>query len=99
MASEEYIKTINGYLREIGKAMDKTNQYPKLLTEKEKSKLLKKSERLMTELLENNLGGYSGKNRPFWIMSAFKEVIEEFSERDVGLSWSFNDLKKHPDHK
>ena len=77
---------------------DKQKLYPKLLSEDERASLQKRAEYLLSDLLENNLGGYSGINRPFFIMAAFKEVIEEFTERDVGREWSLNALKAHPEH-
>lgn len=66
---------------------------PELLTEDERARLLKKAEYLWEDLQKNNLGGYSGINRPFHILNQFKEVIEEFGNRDVGLHWSRDDLE------
>lgn len=82
------IKYLRSMKRESG-----DRAYPRLLSEDEKKALLKKSEDLLNDLMGNKLGGYEGINRPFWIMSAFKEVIEEYGNRDVGLTWSYNDLK------
>ena len=69
-------------------------EYPKLLSDEEKKDLLKKAEDLWAALQENKLGGFSGINRPFLILNEFKEVIEQFGARDVGLTWSINDLQK-----
>jgi hypothetical protein len=44
------------------------------------------------DLQADNLGGFSGINRPFWILYKFKTVIETFGRRDVGLSWSNDQL-------
>lgn len=65
---------------------------PILLTKDEGSALLLKSERLWKNLRENDLGGFADGNRPFYILWAFEEVIEEFGNRDVGLTWSKNQL-------
>ena len=72
--------------------------YPKKLKQEEQNALLEKAEHLLSELLENNIGGFSGVNRPYFILNSFKEVIEEYGARDVGLNWSHNDLMAHPDH-
>ena len=56
--------------------------------------LLKRAENLWGSLQNNDLGGYSGINRPFWIVSVFREIIEEFGNRDTGYTWSQDDLKK-----
>lgn len=72
--------------------------YPDLLSDKERELLLKKSELLFKDLMENQLGGYSDGNRPFFIMHVFKEVIEEYGRRDVGLKWSRDDLENHSKH-
>lgn len=71
--------------------------YPELLTDDEKKLMLSRAEHLWTALQSNDLGGYSGINRPFYILFAFKEIIELFGNRDVGLSWSKNALDAHPD--
>lgn len=70
--------------------------YPELLSDLEKKLLLAKAEHLWERLQENQLGGFSNGNRPFYILHEFKEVIELFGNRDVGLSWSKNDLDNHP---
>lgn len=67
-------------------------QAPELFSKDEKSEILKDAERLWKDLQSNDLGGYSGANRPFYILHAFKEVIEKYGRRDVGLHWSKNDL-------
>lgn len=66
--------------------------YPELLTPDERKAILAEAEQLWADLQSNNLGGFSGENRPFWILHAFKVVIERYGHRDVGLSWSKNDL-------
>lgn len=66
--------------------------YPDLLTPEEEKEILRDAEALWSDLQENNLGGYSGVNRPFYILSEFKRVIERFGRRDVGLTWSRNEL-------
>lgn len=71
--------------------------YPALLDNGEASELLKRAEQLWSDLQANNLGGYSGINRPFYILNEFKRVIEEFGGRDVGLHWSKDQLDAHPD--
>jgi hypothetical protein len=67
--------------------------YPDLLSEAERKALLGDAEWLWRRLEANDIGGYSGVNRPFYIMHAFKEVIEKYGRRDVGLAWSQNDLE------
>ena len=69
-----------------------TRPYPELLSDAEQKTLLARAEQLWRELQADNLGGFSGINRPFWIAAEFKSVIEEFGHRDVGLQWSKNDL-------
>lgn len=69
-------------------------ELPELLTNKEKRDLFARAETLWVDLQTDNLGGFSGINRPFYILSAFKEIIEDFGHRDVGLSWSRNDLER-----
>ena len=66
----------------------------KLLTNEEKQDLLKHAENLWRTLEENDLGGFSGINRPFWIVGVFREIIEEFGNRDTGLNWSNDDIEK-----
>lgn len=61
---------------------------PELLSTEESKELLTKAEELWRDLEENNLGGFSSINRPFYILWKFKEVIEKFGHRDVGLTWS-----------
>lgn len=68
--------------------------YPQLLSEDEKKGLLEKAENLWSALEANNLGGLSGINRPFLILNEFREAIEQFGNRDTGLTWSINDLRK-----
>jgi hypothetical protein len=73
--------------------------YPQLFSEEEKQRLLKKAEELWGDLERNKLGGFSGINRPFLILGVFKEVIEEYGGRDVGLNWSYDALRaaKNPE--
>lgn len=66
--------------------------YPELLSATEGKELLGLAEELWSDLQRNNLGGYSGINRPFYILNEFRRVIEQFGRRDVGLHWSKNDL-------
>ncbi|UAK23636.1 hypothetical protein [Sphingomonas nostoxanthinifaciens] len=66
--------------------------YPQLLTKDETKDLLKQAEELWRDLKGNNLGGYSGINRPSWIVHQFRQVIEQFGNRDTGLLWSKNQL-------
>lgn len=68
-------------------------QLPELLTEDERKEITTDAEDLWRELESNNLGGYSGHNRPFYIIYAFKAVIEKYGRRDVGLTWSENELE------
>lgn len=72
----------------------KSRPYPNLLSEDEKQRLLQKAENLWEALQQNKLGGFSGINRPFFILNEFREVIEEYGNRDTGLLWSYNDLKQ-----
>jgi len=65
---------------------------PELLSDDESRALLREAEMLWEDLQVNKLGGFSGINRPFYILSVFKRVIEQFGRRDVGLHWSKNDL-------
>ena len=73
--------------------------YPELLSKDESKALLTFAEQLWSDLQENNLGGYGGINRPFWILSQFKDVIERFGHRDVRQTWSMDELRAHPDHQ
>lgn len=66
--------------------------YPKLLTTEEQKDLLEQAEWLWEDLEKDDLGGYSGHNRPFYIVWKFQEMIEKFGQRDTGLQWSPNDL-------
>ena len=66
--------------------------YPDVLSDIEAKKLLSRSEDLWNRLEQNDIGGYSGINRPFYILHEFRVVIEEFSRRDTGLNWSKNQL-------
>lgn len=68
-------------------------QLPDLLTEEERKEILSDAENLWRALESNNLGGYSGHNRPFYILHAFKAAIEKYGRRDVGLTWSNDELE------
>ena len=72
--------------------MTETRPYPDLLSDDEAKALLKAAEMLWSDLQENNLGGFSGINRPFYILHEFRRVIEGFGKRDVGLNWSKDQL-------
>ena len=72
--------------------MSETREPPELLSDAERKQLLADAERLWARLEANDIGGFSGVNRPFYILHAFKEVIEKYGGRDVGLTWSKNDL-------
>jgi hypothetical protein len=74
------------------KAHTPARTYPDLLTADEKREILSEAENLWRDLQRNDLGGFSGGNRPFYILHAFKVVIEKYGRRDVGLTWSKNDL-------
>ena len=67
-------------------------EFPDLLSVSEQQEILLDAEILWSELQKNELGGFSGQNRPFYILHAFKTVIEKYGKRDVGLKWSNNDL-------
>lgn len=66
--------------------------FPELLSDDEAASLLADAEQLWRDLQANNLGGFSGINRPFWILYSFKAVIEKYGHRDVGLHWSNDEL-------
>jgi hypothetical protein len=65
---------------------------PALLTTEEGQELLTDAETLWRDLQQNNLGGFSGANRPFYILWQFRRVIEKYGNRDVGLTWSQDEL-------
>jgi len=67
-------------------------ELPELLTAGEQQDLLAEAEQLWRDLQANELGGFSGGNRPFWIMYQFKCAIEKYGHRDVGLNWSKDEL-------
>lgn len=77
--------------------MTEQRPYPELLDGKEESSLLARAEQLWRDLQDNNLGGFSGVNRPFYIVAEFRRVIEDFGHRDTGLNWSRDDLNAHPE--
>lgn len=74
--------------------MIRRRQMTQLLTPDEKKGLLREAEMLWKDLQENNLGGYSGINRPYWIYFQFERMIEKYGNRDVGLTWSPQELEK-----
>ena len=80
-----------------GVPMGSTRPYPDLLNAGERADLLSQAEQLWRDLQANDLGGFSGINRPFYILNRFEGVIEQFGGRDVGLQWSKNQLDNHPD--
>jgi hypothetical protein len=71
--------------------------FPELLDDDERKALLSRAfEQLWAE------GGqlrriFERINRPFYIVSEFRRVLEEFGHRDTGLDWSKNQLDAHPD--
>lgn len=73
-------------------SMVEKRPYPELLSAEERSAILKDAENLWQDLQQNNLGGFSYGNRPFYILAEFKRVIEKYGNRDVGLTWSKDDL-------
>lgn len=70
--------------------------YPDLLTPEEEKEILRDAEALWSDLQENNLGGFSGHNRPFYIIAEFKRIIERFGRRDIGQTWSRLELEAAP---
>lgn len=72
--------------------MNSEREPPELLSVQERKDILRDAEELWRALESNDLGGYSNINRPFYILHAFKQVIEKYGHRDVGLHWSRNDL-------
>ena len=77
--------------------MTNERPYPELLSSEEAKELLSIAENLWTDIQEDELGGYSGVNRPIYIINSFKAVIEQFGRRDVGQHWSKNQLDAHPE--
>ena len=51
----------------------------------ERRQLLQRAERLWQELQDNELGGYSGINRPFYICEVFKEIAAAERARILAL--------------
>lgn len=76
--------------------MTDTRPFPELLDDAEQKALLTRAEQLWADLQVNELGGFSGRNRPFYIVAEFKRVIEEFGSRDIGWYWSKDQLDAHP---
>ena len=75
---------------------DAVRAAPNLLSNDEERGILADAEQLWADLQSNNLGGYSGINRPFYILYEFKRVIEKYGNRDVGLTWSKDDIDALP---
>jgi hypothetical protein len=69
-----------------------TRTPPELLTDEEGRALLTEAEELWRDLQQDQLGGFSGINRPFYILHQFRRVIEKYGHRDVGLTWSKDEL-------
>lgn len=65
-----------------------------LLTTAEEKALLSMAEDVWGRLTANDIGGYSGINRPFYIKWMFKEVIEKYGHRNIGLNLTGEELKK-----
>lgn len=66
-----------------------------LLSAEENKALLKRAEVLWRQLQENELGGYSGINRPFYILNSFRAAIEDFGKRNTGYRHSKNEIDAH----
>jgi len=66
-----------------------------LLSGEEKRAMLKKAEYLWRRLQANDLGGYSGVNRPFYILNAFMEIIEDYGRRDIGEKHTGYEIEAH----
>jgi len=60
----------------------------------EQIEILRDAEMLWDALQKNDIGGFSDDNRPFYILNAFERVIEKYGNRDVGLTWTNNELKE-----
>jgi hypothetical protein len=73
-----------------------TRPPPQLLALEEDRALLTDAEELWRDLQENQLGGFSDGNRPFYIAWQFKRIIEKYGQRDVGLTWSKEELDRLP---
>jgi hypothetical protein len=69
---------------------------PELLSDDEQRAMLADAEQLWSDLQGDQLGGFSGHNRPFYILYEFKAVIEKYGRRDVGLKWSKDQLDALP---
>lgn len=76
--------------------MSDDRPYPELITGKEHKEMLTLAENLWRDLRDNQLGGFSDGNRPFYIFGEFRRIIERFGHRDTGLKWSKNQLDTHP---
>lgn len=68
--------------------MTDSRPLPDLLSSDERNALKAQAEQVWRDLQENNLGGFSYGNRPFWLMHQFELVIEKYGRRDIGLCWS-----------
>lgn len=60
---------------------------PEFLTKEEAKDMFIEADYLWRDLQENNLGGFSGGNRPFYIVYQFRRIVEKFGRRDTGLTW------------
>lgn len=56
------------------------------LTSEETTQLREFAEGVWQALVANDLGGFSGINRPFYLVWKFREAIERFGRRDTGLT-------------
>lgn len=66
-----------------------------LLSDEERRALLTRAENLWRALEGNNLGGFSDQNRPFYIVNAFREVIEDFGKRNTGYRHTGLEIEAH----
>ena len=64
----------------------------KLLTKDEHASIQKFAEDVWVALEENELGGYSGINRPFYLIWMFKKVIEKYGDRNIGLTLTADEV-------
>jgi hypothetical protein len=71
---------------------EETRPYPELLTDEEQRQIVEMAEQLWADLQSNNLGGYSGINRPFYIANELRRAVEQFGHRDTGLHWTRDQL-------
>ena len=74
--------------------MTQTTKNVAPLTLDEQKELLRFSEAVWKDLSDNNLGGYSGINRPFYLCWMFREVIEKYRNRNLGSNLTREQLEK-----